>query len=47
MTLFAKADKINISDRVNVSLCYSRGDVVYDVASFVFLKIEFGGEDSF
>lgn len=47
MTLFAKADKINISNRVNVYLCYSRGDMVYDVASFVFLKIEFGGEDYF
>ena len=36
MTLFAKADKINISNRVNVYLCYSRGDMVYDVASIIF-----------
>ena len=47
MTLFAKADKINISNRVNVYLCYSRGDIDFDVASFVFLKIKFGGEDYF
>ena len=38
MTLSTKADRIKISNRVNVYLCYSRGDIDVYVASFVFLK---------